>query len=94
MATLIEFAVFVVIGALGTNAIPHFVQGITGQRHQTPAGPDSKPVLNVVWGSANAAIAGVLLWVFRDAIEGATLAVVFVVGVLVAMGLANYWTDE
>lgn len=50
MATLRELLVFGIVGLFGTNAIPHFVQGITGERHMTPAGDDSSPVLNVAWG--------------------------------------------
>lgn len=94
MATLVELAVYTVIGLFATNAIPHFVRGITGQRHMTPFGSDSSAVLNVLWGSANAAVAGVLAWLYRDAIEGATLAVAFVAGVALAVLLASYWSAE
>lgn len=94
MATIIELVVFAVIGLIGTNAIPHFVRGITGQRHMTPFGPESSAVLNVVWGAANAAVAGVLAWRYRDAIEASTLAVAFVAGVALAVGLASYWSKE
>lgn len=94
MATSVELIVFAVIGLFGTNAIPHFVRGITGQRHMTPFGSESSAVLNVVWGSANAAVAGVLAWLYRDAIEASTLAVAFVAGVVLAVGLASYWSEE
>lgn len=93
MATVVEFIVFGVVGLFGTNVTPHFVQGITGNRHQTPAGEDSSAVLNGLWGSADAAIAGVLGWLYRDAVGGTTLAVVFIVGVVFALGLASYWRD-
>ena len=43
----------VAAGMLGASTVPHFVKGITGQRHQTPFGKPSSAVLNVLWGSAN-----------------------------------------
>ncbi|RLM53952.1 hypothetical protein DVK02_11030 [Halobellus sp. Atlit-31R] len=94
MASLDSLTVFVVVGLFGTNAIPHVVQGITGQRHMTPLGADSSAVANVIWGSTNAAVAGVLAWSFRDAISGATLAAAFLAGVALAVGLASFWSAE
>lgn len=94
MATATALAVFAAVGLFGTNAIPHFVRGITGHRHMTPFGPESSAVLNVLWGSANAAVAGVLAWLYRDAIGAQTLAVAFIAGVLLAVSLASYWSEE
>jgi hypothetical protein len=56
-------------GAFLANAIPHIVHGMSGNRFQTPfASPpgvgESSAVVNVIWGFANLAIAGVLLHVF------------------------------
>jgi hypothetical protein len=56
-------------GAFLANAVPHIVQGICGNRFQTPfASPsgvgESSAILNVIWGFANLAIGGVLLHVF------------------------------
>lgn len=94
MATPAEFAVYALIGLFATNAIPHFVRGVTGRRHMTPFGSDSSAVLNVLWGSANAAVAVTLAWTYRDAAEEVTLAVAFVAGVALATGLASYWSAE
>lgn len=93
MPTPTEFVIFALAGAFATNAIPHVVKGITGQRHQTPAGRDSSPVLNVLWGNTNVAIAGALLWWGKDAMALETVTVAFVVGVLVAVSLARHWAD-
>jgi hypothetical protein len=54
-------------GAFLANAVPHFVNGISGRAFPTPfADPPgrglSSPVVNVLWGSLNVAIAWVLLW--------------------------------
>src|ERR1700694_668607 len=56
-------------GAFLANAIPHIVQGICGNRFQTPfASPpgvgESSAIVNVIWGLANFAIGSVLLQVF------------------------------
>jgi hypothetical protein len=49
------------------NSIPHLVSGLTGQRFPSPfASPpgrgNSPAVVNVVWGSANLVIVGLLFW--------------------------------
>ncbi len=56
-------------GAFLANAIPHTVQGICGNRFQTPfASPsgvgESSAIVNVIWGFFNFATGGVLLHVF------------------------------
>src|SRR5258706_14281882 len=56
-------------GAFLANAIPHTVQGICGNRFQTPfASPrgvgESSAIVNVIWGFANLAIGGGLLHIF------------------------------
>lgn len=94
MGKITEVAAFASIGLFGTNAIPHFVRGITGHRHMTPFGSDSSAVLNVIWGSANAAVAGVLAWHYRDAVEPTRLAVAFISGLALAVGLASFWSEE
>ena len=53
-------------GALLTNAIPHFVMGVSGHSFQSPfATPPgeglSSAVVNVLWGFLNALIAYLLL---------------------------------
>ena len=52
-------------GAFLVNAIPHFVQGVSGRSFPTPfASPPGKgqssPMMNVLWGTANA-VAGYFL---------------------------------
>jgi hypothetical protein len=56
-------------GAFVVNTIPHIVQGVCGNRFQTPfASPrgvgESSAVLNVIWGFINLAIGSVLLHAF------------------------------
>lgn len=59
-------------------------------RNSTGNGPTSekRPVRQ-----REAAVAGALGWVYRDAIAGVTLAVALVVGVAIALALASSWSD-
>jgi hypothetical protein len=57
-------------GLLLTNGVPHFVQGVSGHRFQSPfASPhgvgESSPLVNALWGFANLALGFILLWCFR-----------------------------
>jgi hypothetical protein len=56
-------------GAFFTNGVPHFVQGVCGNKFQTPfASPpgvgESSAIVNVIWGWLNFVAAGVLLRIF------------------------------
>ncbi|HEV9038391.1 MAG TPA: hypothetical protein VGQ51_17265 [Puia sp.] len=73
-------------GLFLTNAIPHFMEGISGNKFPTPfAKPPgrglSSPIVNVLWGVLNAII-GTILFV-HSAIKAETtwLWVTFFVGV-------------
>lgn len=84
----------VLIGAvLVTNGVPHFVQGITGQRHMTPFEVRSSPVVNVLWGMLNI---GPGLWlVHRAGAFNRSVIVAAALGVIVtAVGLAWFWSRD
>jgi hypothetical protein len=58
-----------IAGLFLTNGIPHFVQGLSGNRFQSPfATPpgegESSPLVNVLWGFANLVVGFVLVWFF------------------------------
>ena len=58
-----------VSGLFLANGVPHFVQGISGHRFQSPfASPhgvgESSPIVNVVWGFVNLAVGFAILWSF------------------------------
>ena len=40
-----------VAGILAAVGVPYFIKGITGEKHSTPFGPKSNPVVNVIWGA-------------------------------------------
>jgi hypothetical protein len=55
-------------GAFLVNSVPHIVQGISGNKFQTPfATPrgagESSAIINVIWGFANLVIGSVLVHV-------------------------------
>ena len=60
-----------VSGLLLANGVPHFVQGISGERFQSPFGKppgvgESSPLSNVLWGFLNLLVGGLLLqWIHR-----------------------------
>jgi hypothetical protein len=65
-----------VSGLLLANGVPHFVQGISGARFQSPfATPpgvgESSPLVNVVWGFANLAVGFALFQSFTPEGDGA-----------------------
>jgi hypothetical protein len=88
-----------VAGVFLANGVPHFVQGICGNRFQTPfASPpgvgESSAVVNVVWGWVNLLIAGILLrLVFPVLLTPLVdLVVLALGGLLIAVWLANHFS--
>jgi hypothetical protein len=87
-------------GAFLTNAIPHFVQGLAGNKFPTPfAKPPGKGLssaaINVIWGLFNAII-GTILFI-HSAIKAETtwLWVTFFVGAaLMAIPLSIRFSDK
>lgn len=55
-------------GMFVTNAVPHVVSGVTGNRHMTPLAKESSALVNVVWGFVNLLLG---LWLFQ--LSGATV---------------------
>ena len=56
-------------GLFLANGIPHFIQGISGHRFQSPFGyppgvGESSPLSNTLWGFTNLAAGFILLWWF------------------------------
>ncbi|HEY6834242.1 MAG TPA: hypothetical protein VI251_17345 [Pseudolabrys sp.] len=81
-------------GAFAANGVPHFVQGICGNRFQTPfASPpgvgESSAIVNVVWGWVNFVVAGVLLHYFAPTVIR-TPILFGLVGALGALLMALY----
>jgi hypothetical protein len=61
-----EYLAYFAAGLLLTNGVPHFFNGISGRRFQSPfASPpgvgESSPLINVVWGMANFILGFILI---------------------------------
>jgi hypothetical protein len=82
-------------GVFGANGVPHFVKGITGQKHQTPFGKGSSAVLNVAWGWLNFVIAILLLHFAHPRTHELRAFACLAVGALI-MGVfsATVWSEH
>jgi hypothetical protein len=61
-----DYLAYFFAGAFLTNSVPHFVQGVCGNKFQSPfASPsgigESSAIVNVIWGWLNFAVGGGLL---------------------------------
>jgi hypothetical protein len=68
-----DYLAHFVAGAFLANGVPHFVQGICGNKFQTPfARPrgvgESSALVNVIWGWFNVLVGGALLRIFLPAL--------------------------
>lgn len=75
------------------NGIPHFVRGISGDRHMTPFARRSSAVTNVLWGLFNLGVgawttAGVAAW------ASSTLIAAGLGTAVTAVSLAWFWSDD
>ena len=84
-------------GVFLVNGVPHFVKGVTGQRHMTPFARSSSAPVNVAWGATNFALGYALLR--RTAVHAAAgeptprALAVGLGGLVTAVGLAAFWSD-
>lgn len=97
MAWYVYLAYFVA-GLCLANGIPHFVNGISGKKFQSPfASPpgvgESSPVVNVIWGMVNFVISWILIFGVGNFSLGFTLDVLMVtLGMIIASaGLALHF---
>jgi len=93
-------------GLFLANAVPHFVNGISGERFQSPfASPpgvgESSPLVNVLWGAANFVVGYALLFgvgefagrLSLDALVVALGALAMAVGLAVHFGHVRHNTN-
>ncbi len=82
-------------GAVGANGIPHFIKGITGEKHQTPFGKPSSATINVAWGWTNLVVAMLLLyWGHVHPHILRAFALVAIGGLLMSLLLADTWSKH
>lgn len=92
----VAYILFLLAGIAATNGVPHFVKGITGEKHMTPFGRPSGALVNVLWGSFNFLVATLL---FLGAVNsryatGPAIAAFFVGILLTGILLASLWEDD
>jgi hypothetical protein len=83
-------------GLLITNGIPHFVNGISGRKFQSPfASPpgvgESSPQINVIWGMVNFILGYLLLAGIGDFTIGITVDVLLFGAGSVLMAVILSW---
>jgi len=85
-------------GAFLANGVPHFVQGIAGNKFQSPfASPpgvgESSPLVNVIWGLVNFFIGFALIYGVGNFAFGFNLGVLMVAlgALLTSVALARYF---
>ncbi len=84
-----EYLAYFFAGVLLANGVPHFVNGISGKRFQSPfASPpgvgESSAVVNAVWGLFNFSAGYVLIFGVGDFVLGVNRgALMVVIGALV-----------
>jgi hypothetical protein len=90
------YLLFFLAGFFGANAVPHYVKGVTGEKHMTPFAKPSSASVNIVWGTANFFAA---LWLFHWALQRdydfGPMALAVAAGIL-ALGLilAKIWEND
>ena len=73
-----DYLAYFAAGLFMTNGVPHFVNGISGRRFQSPfASPpgvgESPPLVNVLWGMANFVVGYLLIAGVGEFNSGLTL---------------------
>ena len=91
-----DYLAYFAAGLLLTNGVPHFVNGISGRKFQSPfASPpgvgESPPLVNVIWGMANFISGYVLLAGVGDYAGGLTLDALMVGSGSILMALILSW---
>ncbi len=93
------YVIHFLAGCFLANGVPHFVQGVCGNKFQTPfASPpgvgESSAVVNVVWGWVNFLIAGILLRLVFPVLLTPLLDLVALAlgGLLIGLFLASHFS--
>lgn len=91
-----SYVLLFLLGFFAANGVPHFVKGITGERHMTPFGKPSSAQVNVLWGTANFYVA-FWMWYWAQGFDYDILpaSLVVLAGVLAAGSMCTrLWSDD
>lgn len=91
-----SYMLFFLLGLFAANGVPHFVKGITGEKHMTPFGKPSSAQVNVIWGIVNFYIAfWMAYWAFGFDFRVLPASLSVVIGALVAGSVCTrLWSDD
>lgn len=88
---------YFLVGVIGSNGIPHYVKGITGNKHKTPfKNPTSAPG-NILWGMFNFLISFLLFLYAKSTVnvDISAAGLSFLVGMLfTGFLLARHWQND
>jgi hypothetical protein len=89
------YVLYIVAGIFAANGIPHFIKGITGEKHQTPFSDKSSAVTNVLWGSVNFVVSAIVLhYLAIDNHHVIRESIFFAIGgFIISMVLAHSWAE-
>jgi hypothetical protein len=92
----LEYLTYFAAGAFLANGIPHFVNGISGRRFQSPfAKPpgvgESSPIINVIWGLANLILGLILVTVVGEFVFGFSVDMLLLLIGFSIMALVLAW---
>ncbi len=91
---IITLVLAFIAGILLFNAVPHLVQGITGNRHMTPLSPKSSAAVNVLWAWINLVAGAFLAWLSTFWEWGLYPWIAFAAGGFVlSVSLAVFWSN-
>jgi len=91
------YLAYFIAGFFLVNGVPHFVNGISGRKFQSPfakppAVGESSAVVNVIWGLVNFAIGYALVWAVGDFKRGFTLDMLMLgLGAVVGAVALAWW---
>jgi hypothetical protein len=91
------YLAYLFAGALLANSVPHYVQGVCGNKFQSPfASPpgvgESSAIVNVIWGWLNFVAGSALLFYFSPPLPQISEWIAAALGALImGLSLANHF---
>ncbi len=90
------YVLFFLAAFFAANTVPHYVKGVTGEKHMTPFAKPSSASVNILWGSFNLFAAFWLFhWALQKDYDFGPMVLAIVAGVLVlGLVLAKIWEND
>lgn len=86
--------IYIVLGMLFANGVPHFVKGITAEKWDVPWKKPASASTNVLWGIANWLVVVILYALFKPDVNSFDAAC-FLIGMgITGYYLALHWSEK